>query len=268
MEKKFSFCVIICLLTLTIPVRLFASQPVNYLMVGCVKEGMLFSLGTDDRLAGSATMQVHYIRVIPRSVNLSPYEGKKIRLWGVLRPGDVFQPDQKTIEILGRCDQKTLSAMGREMAQAYRMKAKEMASRGDWHNARAYINKAISLDRSDCSLWLTRAQFYQKQGKIAEAVKDAQQAVQQGCRRYPDLAFLAELLESAGKKAAALASYEQALAACEYQPDKERFLQSINRLKSHTHSESYEAGGQAKEGALPPNANDPEVLPLPPPLPD
>ena len=105
-----------------------------------------------------------------------------------------------------------------------------MAENNDWSNARKYINKAIQLDSSDCSLYLTRAKFYQKQGKFAEAVADAQRAVQHGCDRYPDWAFLAELLEKLGKNPAAIDAYAKAVGVCGYKPDRDKFLQKIKQL--------------------------------------
>lgn len=266
--KRIGFCLAILFAFLAMPPWTLASRPVDYLMVGCVLDGMMFSLGPNASVGSVPARRAYHIRMMPRGVDLTPYEGKKIQVRGFLKPGDIFQPDLKTIKILGACDQESHVAVSRALPQAYRVKAVELGSQGNWEDAGKYINKAIQLDKSDCSLLLTRAQFYQQQGKITEALQDAQEAVHKGCNRYPDLGFLAELLESAGRKAAAILAYEQALAACEYKPDRERFEQSINRLKSHSRTESQNQRGQSQEGRLPPAATDPEVLPPPPPLPD
>jgi tetratricopeptide (TPR) repeat protein len=237
-------------------------------MTGCVVDGIMFSLPKSVVKAGAAPETgAEWLQVFPSSVNLAPYEGKKIRARGLLRPGDVFQPDLKTIEIIGTCSEEDRLAIGPELAQAYGGMAEERASQEDWSKAWNYINKAIKLDNSNCSLFLTRSKFYKKQGKFAEAVRDAQQAVQSGCDRYPDLAILAELLERVGKKAEASAAYEQAIAACEYKPDKESLQQSLNRLKSDTHTDTQKQGSQAQGKELP-TAMDPGALPPPPPMPD
>ena len=269
MNKMITLCIVAFLFSLAIPVCLFASRPVDYLLVGCVQDGMLFSLRTAVFKVGSSPeTRANWIRVRPPSVNLAPYEGKKIGVRGFLHPGDLFQPDLNTLETLGICDEEANLAVRRELPQAYKRKAKEQAGQGDWDTAWNYINKAIKLDNSDCSLLFTRAEFYQQQGKIQEAVQDAQQAVDYGCRRYPDLAFLAELLERVGNKPAAIAAYKQALTECEYKPDKERFQQRIILLKSSTHTDPQKKGSQAQGGKLPPTATDPEAMPLPPPLRD
>ena len=70
------------------------------IIVGCVIDGMLFDVG--DALP---VKKVYMITVVP-PLNLTPYEGKKIRVPGKLTPGDRFQPDlEKGIEVLGACDQ-------------------------------------------------------------------------------------------------------------------------------------------------------------------
>ena len=229
MRKKFKAFNVICLFCLLIPVQALGSRPVDTIIVGCVIDGMLFDVG--DSLP---VKKVYMITVVP-ALNLTPYEGKKIRLRGKLSPADRFQPDlEKGIEVLGACDQETRAVIRKELPQAYSTKAEEMAENNDWSNAWKYINKAIQLDSSDCSLYLTRAKFYEKQGKFAEAVADVQRAVQHGCKRYPDWAFLAELLEKVGKISAAIDAYAQAVRVCGYKPDRDKFLQKIEQLGGST----------------------------------
>lgn len=225
MKKKFKTFCVISLFCLLIPVQALGSRPVDTIIVGCVIDGMLFDVG--DSLP---VKKVYMITVVP-SLNLTPYEGKKIRWRGKLTPGDRFQPDsEKGIEVLGSCDQETRAVIRQELPQAYRTRAEEMAENDDWSNAWKYINKAIQLDSSDCSLYLTRAKFYTTQGKFAEAAVDAQRAVQHGCDRYPDWALLAELLEKLGKKSAAIDAYAKAVGVCGYKPDRDKFLQKIEQL--------------------------------------
>jgi hypothetical protein len=225
MRTKFKAVQVICLLCLLIPVQALGSRPVDTMIVGGVIDGMLFDVG--DSLP---VKKAYLITVVP-PVNLTPYEGKKIRWRGKLTPGDRFQPNSaKGIEVLGTCDQETRAVIRQELPQAYRTRAEEMAEDNDWSRAWKYINKAIQLESSDCSLYLTRAKFYEKQGKLAEAVADAQSSVQHGCKRYPDWAFLAALLETAGKNPAAIEAYAQAVGVCGYKPDRDKFLKKIEQL--------------------------------------
>lgn len=218
-------CCAIFLFFLLIPVQALGSRPVHKIIVGCVIDGMLFDV------ADSLPVTKVYLITVDPALNLTPYEGKKIRLQGRLSPGDRFQPDlEKGIEVLGACDQETRAVIRQELPQAYRTRAEEMAENDDWRNAWKYINKAIKLASSDCSLYLTRAKFYTTQGKFAEAAADARRAVQQGCDRYPDWALLAELLEKLGKKAAAIDAYAKAVGVCGYKPDRDKFLQKIEQL--------------------------------------
>ena len=225
MRKKFKAFNVICLFCLLIPVQALGSRPVHTIIVGCVIDGMLFDVG--DSLP---VKKVYMITVVP-PLNLTPYEGKKIRLQGKLSPADRFNPDlEKGVEVLGACDQEVRAVIRKELPQAYSTRAEEMAENNDWSNAWKYINKAIKLNSSDCSLYLTRAKFYTTQGKFAEAVADAQRAVQHGCKRYPDWAFLAALLEKVGKNPAAIEAYAKAVGVCGYKPDRDKFLQKIGQL--------------------------------------
>lgn len=254
------------LFSLMIPVALLASRPVEYLMTGCVMDGIMFSVPKGFVRVGSPPgTGTEWLQVFPPAA-LAPYEGKKIRVRGLLSPGDVFQPDLNSIKIIGKCDEKDRLPMRQEMAVAYGGLAESSATEGDWPNAWKYIDKALNLDESICSLYSVRAKFYQNEGKFAEAVKDAQQAVRLGCNRYPELAFLAELLEQVGNKPAAIAAYEQAVAVCAYTPDKDRFLQRVNQLKGNTDKEKK--GSKTPGAGVPPAVTDPEPLPPPPPMPD
>jgi tetratricopeptide (TPR) repeat protein len=225
MKTKFmTFCAI-SLFFLLIPVQAIGSRPVDKIIVGCVIDGMLFDAGD------SLPVKKVYLLTVDPALNLTRYEGKKIRVQGKLSPGDRFQPDlEKGIEVLGACDQETRAAIRKELPQAYSTRAQEMAENDDWQNAWKFINKAIKLDSSDCTLYLARAKFYTTQGKFAEAAADAQRAVQQGCDRYPDWAFLAELLGKLGKKVAAIDAYAKAVEVCGYKPDRDKFLQKIEQL--------------------------------------
>ena len=111
MKKKFKAFQVICLFCLLIPVQALGSRPVDTIIVGGVIDGMLFDVG--DSLP---VKKVYMITVVP-ALNLTPYEGKKIRWRGKLTPGDRFQPDsEKGIEVLGPCDQETRAAIRQRTA--------------------------------------------------------------------------------------------------------------------------------------------------------
>jgi len=225
MRKEFKGFNIICIFCLLIPVQAMGSRPVPRVIVGCVIDGMLFSLHD-----ATPVKNANLITVEP-PLNLTPYERKTIRVEGALSPGDRLRPDMaKGIKVLGTCDQEASAAIRKKLPMAYQTKAEEMAENKDWGNAWRYINKAIELDSSDCSLYLTRTKFYRTQGKFIEAVTDAQRAVQHGCDRYPDWAFLGELLEKVGKNSAAIDAYAKAVGVCGYKPDRDKFLQIIEQL--------------------------------------
>jgi tetratricopeptide (TPR) repeat protein len=228
---------VIWLFFLALPVPVSASGPRFADIAGCIFDGMLFTFSKENPVAMSQPPKVraYWLAVIPPSVDLAAYEGKKIRLQGFLYPGNTFKPDlAKGIEVLGTCDAGERLAIHHELPWVYRNQAKERARKNDWSNAWKYLDKALTIDSSNCSLYATRADFYVKQGKFQEAVQEAQRAVDYGCKRYPDWAFLAGLLEKVGKQRAALEAYEQALRACTYKPDKEKFQQKINQLKAIT----------------------------------
>jgi tetratricopeptide (TPR) repeat protein len=231
MKRMVKLWISIFLLSLAAPAPLLGSRPIDYTMVGGVIDGLMFCLEKGVFIEGSPPeLRAEYIRLSPPSVNLAPYEGKKIRLQGRLYPAHVFKPDlEKGIEVLGACDEEDRVAIRKELPWAYHDKAKQL-SQNDWNNAWNFLNKAIEIDNSNCSLYATKADFYQKQGKFEEAVKEAQRAVDYGCNRYPDWVFLAELLEKVGKNSAAIDAYTKAVGVCGYKPDRDKFLQKIEQL--------------------------------------
>ena len=234
MKRMMKLWISIFLLSLAAPAPLLGSRPIDYTMVGGVMDGLFFALEKGVFREGSPPeMRANLTRLIP-PLNLAPYEGKKIRLQGRLYPAHAFKPDlEKGIEVLGACDEEDRVAIHKELRMAYHHKAKQL-SQNDWNNAWKYLNKAIELDRFSCTLYATAADFYTKQGKFEEAVKEAQRAVDYGCKRYQDWEVLGELLEKVSKISAAIDAYEQAVQVCEYKPDRERFQQKINQLKDST----------------------------------
>jgi tetratricopeptide (TPR) repeat protein len=235
MKRMMQLWISIFILSLAVPAPLLGSRPIEKTMVGGVMDGLFFSLRKGVFIAGSPPeLRAEHMRLSPPSINLAPYEGKKIRLQGRLYPAHAFRPDlEKGIEVLGACDEEDRVAIRKELLWAYHDKAKQL-SQNDWHNAWKYLHKAIELDRFNCTLYATAADFYTKQGKFEEAVKEAQRAVDYGCKRYQNWEVLGELLEKVGKISPAIDAYEQAVQVCEDKLDRERFQQKINQLKGST----------------------------------
>jgi hypothetical protein len=94
-----------------------ASKPVQVTLEGCVIQGVFYAVEKGG-LASGAT-QVNAIEIISRKesdpkLDLSPYEGKKISLQGLLLPGDKMTPDPKSLKVLGPCDRDSQAAIAEE----------------------------------------------------------------------------------------------------------------------------------------------------------
>lgn len=202
-----------------------ASKPVPRVLTGCVVEGIFFSVADD------TGRRAYRIR---SDLDLGTFEGKKIRVSGSLLPGDRFHVYPGTVEVLGECNQEWTPAIDRQRAWVYEAEARKAAQQGQWDEAHRYIDRAIGMDGSNCSFLVTRARFWEQQGKADLALKDMEQAVNTGhdsCRRYPELEFLADLLAGSGKLQEGVKAYERAIKACDYQPDRDRLRAKMKRLE-------------------------------------
>lgn len=91
-----------------------ASRPVPKSLTGCVIDGSLYSVDEDASEATGKRSSFVY-RITVREMDLTPYEGKKIRIQGHLLPGDRFTPDPSSLRVLGPCDKasrKTIREKG------------------------------------------------------------------------------------------------------------------------------------------------------------
>jgi hypothetical protein len=89
-----------------------ASRPVARTITGCVIQGTLHSLSE----AGVASASRKSPTVYPMTVDdldLTPYEGKKIRVRGQLLPGDRFSADPESVKLLGPCDKESRKAISK-----------------------------------------------------------------------------------------------------------------------------------------------------------
>ena len=117
MKKTGVFMLLMFSMVLSFPQLARASRPVPVTLEGCVIQGVFYAVEKGG-LASGAT-QVNAIEIISRNesvpkMDLSPYEGKKIRLQGSLIPGDKLTPDPKSLKVLGPCDQDSQAAIAEE----------------------------------------------------------------------------------------------------------------------------------------------------------
>jgi hypothetical protein len=110
MQKLLGSFLILLALALALPFPAQASRPVFRTVVGCVVHGTLYSIRKQPpQYTGPHQIIAYPLRV--QNLILAPYEGKKISLGGYLSPGDRFQPDPKTLKILGPCDRGSRGAI-------------------------------------------------------------------------------------------------------------------------------------------------------------
>ena len=117
MKKTGVVMLLMISLVLSFPHLATASRPVQVTLEGCVIQGVFYAVEKGG-LASGAT-QVNAIEIISRNesipkMDLSPYEGKKIRLQGYLLPGDKMTPDPKSLKVLGPCDRDSQAAIAEE----------------------------------------------------------------------------------------------------------------------------------------------------------
>jgi hypothetical protein len=109
MRKMLPFFLLLSLISLAFPGPAPASRPVPRTLEGCVIKGTFFSVYKGVKTETGQNVIAYRIRV--QNMDLSPYEGKKIRLQGHLYPGDRFQADPKSLKVLGPCDRGSRKAI-------------------------------------------------------------------------------------------------------------------------------------------------------------
>lgn len=203
-----------------------ASAPVKWSSDGCVIDGMLFSV--KDAEAGGRAHRIHPVRI-----DLSRYEGKRVRVTGWLRPGDVLDLERSGgLRVLGACGHESRAAIAGEVAWAHNGEATERMASGDLTGALQHVERAIALDGSVSAFYLTRARLNDHRGRLAEAAQDAATALEKGADpRYPDLEFAGDLLERSGRRTEARAAFRKAVRICGYPPDRARLQERVAQLE-------------------------------------
>ncbi len=116
MKRAPNFFLMLLVFSLALPLTATASKPVKTTLEGCVIKGVFYAVDKQVPTKTGARTMVYRINVqnLDESVpkfNLSPYEGKKISLQGRLHPGDLFEPDPKSLKVLGPCDRDSKKAI-------------------------------------------------------------------------------------------------------------------------------------------------------------
>jgi hypothetical protein len=108
------FFLVMLVCSLSFPVSAPASKPVTQTLEGCVIKGVFYSVEKGVATKTGPRTQIYRMEAKKPDFSpydLSPYEGKNIRVQGRLHPGDLFMPDPKTLKVLGPCDQESKDAI-------------------------------------------------------------------------------------------------------------------------------------------------------------
>lgn len=119
--KKFVL-IILCIFFLIEAYNALASMPVAVKITGCIESGFLFSEEIDFsthkaiRTEKEARRKITPVDDNQKPVNLSSYEGNKIKVSGRLLPGDLFIVSQKNIKVIGQCVNKKETPENRRLS--------------------------------------------------------------------------------------------------------------------------------------------------------
>jgi hypothetical protein len=115
-KRVLTFCLVMLAFSLSLPVSAPASKPFTETLEGCVIKGVFYSVEKNVATKAGPLTQVYRMEAQKPDFSpydLSAYEGKKIRVRGRLHPGDIFQPDPKTLEVLGPCGPDSKDAISK-----------------------------------------------------------------------------------------------------------------------------------------------------------
>ncbi len=107
MKKGISIILMFVVCLLLTNAKGWASRPVMHKSQGCVINGKVYSIYKAKKA---------YRYELPQSFNLEPYEGKKVKLEGMLSQGDHFVPKKETLRVLGPCDLATKKLIKRSLS--------------------------------------------------------------------------------------------------------------------------------------------------------
>ncbi|MBA3396435.1 MAG: hypothetical protein H0T89_27640 [Deltaproteobacteria bacterium] len=189
-----------------------ASKGVARTLTGCVVDNAFYSV--DGRA---------YRIGVPASLDLRPFEGKGVRLRGMLYPGDRFVPaDDATLEVTQAvCPRTSLRLIKRDVVIGFRVEATKAAEAGEHALAIERIGQAMAvLTPPDCDTFTDRAQVMALHGDVAAAAKDiatiqAKKCVIDGRMNPLLLQDLGNTLRAKGDRRSAIAALQLALVACD-----------------------------------------------------
>lgn len=146
-----------------------ASRPIRKTFDGCVIDGMLVSSdGYRYRLMADKTNAPF----VPAT-----YEGRHIKLSGLLYPGDWFRPDGPKATVIGKCHLMKNKRLRSTLAWAYRGLALQHLGSGEAGKALRYINRAIALDAKMYAFYRVRASVHDKLGNRTAAHADGKRCL-------------------------------------------------------------------------------------------
>lgn len=90
----------------------WASQPVKRVILGCVVNGNLYSVHKNYSRDPKAPKLVAYLLRV-EGLDVTPYEGKRVRVRGLLLPGDRFKADPLSLRVMGPCGEAPRQAIRR-----------------------------------------------------------------------------------------------------------------------------------------------------------
>lgn len=209
-----------------------ASKPIKKTSSGCVAKGTFYAV--DDGYA---------YRYDVIDVDLTPYEGKTIKMVGWLSPGDRFAlADNARVEIVAKtCSAQMTRPIKRVEVMDLRVAARQTATAKQYEKALELANQAVALlAPADCDTFVDRATILAEKGDLDPARADlatvkAKKACFVGKRASLNFLLLQDLataLVAAGDKKSAVTALELARAACKTdlcKPDIDKALEAAKQ---------------------------------------
>ncbi len=213
-----------------------ASRPVARTLTGCVIDGTFYSISVDP---DTGRPDKAYPTRTGDGVDLSRYEGKTIILDGFLSPGDRFSVKAGIRPVVKSktCGADERKAIGRESLVARVINAHRAALRGDFAEAYRQVDRALTIDRSDCQTYIDRAYIHYLRGDFPAGDRDVHLVMNRQCPDMKRINFLilldtAKVLLRHGKRAEAERIYRFAFDTCGSEICRDAVKREMESLKS------------------------------------